>query len=106
VAAVVAGVPAVRDFAGAGTGDSRTLGSFVDGTGTVPLLVASVVTAVVALVLGAVARHEVRARPERYTRASATSTAALTTPARYVAIPALFLAVLAFIAWLATRGLT
>ncbi|MGW2338228.1 caspase, EACC1-associated type [Streptomyces sp. NPDC001685] len=106
VAAVVAGVPAVRDFAGAGTGDSRTLGSFVDGTGTVPLLVASVVTAVVALVLGAVARHEVRARPERYTRGSATSTAALTTPARYVAIPALFLAVLAFIAWLATRGLT
>ncbi|MFE7895536.1 caspase family protein [Streptomyces sp. NPDC057412] len=106
VAAVVAGVPAVRDFVDAGTGDSRSLGSFVDGTGTVPLLVASVVTAAVALVLGAVARHEVRARPERYTRGSTGSTAALTALARYMAIPALFLAVVAFIAWLATRGLT
>ncbi|MEU6533790.1 caspase family protein [Streptomyces sp. NPDC046928] len=106
VAAVVAGVPAVRDFADAGSGDSRSLGSFVDGTGTVPSLVASVVTAAVALVLGAVAHHELRARPERYTRGAATSTTALTTLTRCLAIPALFLAVLVFIAWLATRGLT
>ncbi|MGV9642516.1 hypothetical protein ACWEGS_24345 [Streptomyces sp. NPDC004822] len=39
-------------------------------------------------------------------RRSAGSTAALTVLARCTAIPALFLAVVAFIAWPATRGLT
>ncbi|MCF2538272.1 MULTISPECIES: caspase, EACC1-associated type [Streptomyces] len=106
VAAAVSGVRAVRDFADAGTGDARSLGSFVEGTGTVPLLVASVLTAVVALVLGTVARHDLRARPERYTQGSTALTKALTSPARWLAVPALVLAVLAFVAWLATRSLT
>ncbi|XHM64506.1 hypothetical protein ACE6JH_30535 [Streptomyces nigra] len=106
VAAALSGVRAVRDFADAGTGDSRSLGSFVEGTGAVPLLVASVLTAVVALVLSSVARHDLRARPERYTQGSTTLTKALTSLARWLAVPALVLAVLAFIAWLATRSLT
>ncbi|MFD6311313.1 caspase, EACC1-associated type [Streptomyces nigra] len=106
VAAALSGVRAVRDFADAGTGDSRSLGSFVEGTGAVPLLVASVLTAVVALVLSSVARHDLRARPERYTQGSTALTKALTSLARWLAVPALVLAVLAFIAWLATRSLT
>ncbi|MGX1493994.1 caspase family protein [Streptomyces tendae] len=106
VAAALSGVRAVRDFDDAGTGDSRSLGSFVEGTGAVPLLVASVLTAVVALVLSSVARHDLRARPERYTQGSTALTKALTSLARWLAVPALVLAVLAFIAWLATRSLT
>ncbi|MFK4869453.1 caspase family protein [Streptomyces sp. CSMPJR101] len=106
VAAALSGVRAVRDFDDAGTGDSRSLGSFVEGTGAVPLLVASVLTAVVALVLTSVARHDLRARPERYTQGSTALTKALTSLARWLAVPALVLAVLAFIAWLATRSLT
>lgn len=106
VAAALSGVRAVRDFDDAGTGDSRSLGSFVEGTGAVPLLVASVLTAVVALVLSSVARHDLRARPERYAQGSTALTKALTSLARWLAVPALVLAVLAFIAWLATRSLT
>ncbi|MEV8089577.1 caspase, EACC1-associated type [Streptomyces nigra] len=106
VAAALSGVRAVRDFADAGTGDSRSLGSFVEGTGTMPLLVASVLTAVVAIVLSTVARHDLRARPERYTQGSTALTKALTSLTRWLAVPALVLAVLAFIAWLATRSLT
>ncbi len=68
--------------------------------GALPTLTVCLITAAVALVAGAFARHEAEARRERYTRRAAGSTRTLTSIAKGLAVPALILAVLAGIAYL------
>jgi hypothetical protein len=58
------------------------------------------ITGAVALVVGAVARHDLGTRQEHYTRQAASTTHTLTSIAKGLAIPALVLAVLAGIAYL------
>ncbi|MFE8958661.1 caspase family protein [Streptomyces iakyrus] len=68
--------------------------------GALTPLIVCLITGAVALVVGAVARHEVATHREHYTRQAASSTHTLTSIAKGLAIPALVLAVLAGIAYL------
>ncbi|PNG19857.1 caspase family protein [Streptomyces cahuitamycinicus] len=68
--------------------------------GALTPLTVCLITGAVALVAGAVARHDVGARQEHYTRQAASTTHTLTSIAQGLAIPALVLAVLAGIAYL------
>ncbi|WP_051814634.1 caspase family protein [Streptomyces iakyrus] len=68
--------------------------------GALTPLIVCLVTGAVALVVGAVARHDLGTRREHYTRQAASSTHTLTSIAKGLAIPALVLAVLAGIAYL------
>jgi hypothetical protein len=70
----------------------------------VPPLVVCLITSVAALVLGAFARHELRARAERYTARSAGAANALTATAKMLAVPALTLAGLIGLAYLVAKG--
>ncbi|MEU2062297.1 hypothetical protein [Streptomyces sp. NPDC013455] len=68
--------------------------------GALTPLVVSLITAAVTLVAGALARHELAARRNRYARPAASTTRTLTSLAKGLAIPSLLLAVLAGIAYL------
>jgi hypothetical protein len=68
--------------------------------GALTPLIVCLATGAVALVAGAVARHDLETRQEHYTRQAASSTRTLTSVAKGLAIPALVLAVLAGIAYL------
>ncbi|PTH85582.1 hypothetical protein C9J60_25475 [Streptomyces sp. A244] len=68
--------------------------------GALTPLIVCLITGAVALVVGAVARHDLGTRREHYTRQAASSTHTLTSIAKGLAVPALVLAVLAGIAYL------
>ncbi|MFJ5730856.1 caspase family protein [Streptomyces paradoxus] len=68
--------------------------------GALTPLIVCLITGAVALIVGAVARHDLGTRQEHYTRQAARSTHTLTSLAKGLAIPALVLAVLAGIAYL------
>ncbi|MGW2834977.1 caspase family protein [Streptomyces sp. NPDC001286] len=68
--------------------------------GALPPLIVCLITAAVALVVGALARHDVEARREHYTRQTVGGTQTLTSIAKGLAIPALILAVLLGIIYL------
>ncbi|CQR60812.1 hypothetical protein [Streptomyces leeuwenhoekii] len=102
VMAAVRAVEAVKDRVTAGPGSE--LRTHVEAVGTVPPLVVCLITSVAALVLGALARHELRARGERHTARSAGAANALTATARMLAVPALTLAGLIGLAYLVARG--
>ncbi len=72
--------------------------------GALTSLTVCLVTGAAALITGALARHDLSARRERYTRQAAGRTHTLTSIAKGVAIPALVLAVLAGIAYLVGSG--
>ncbi|MEU5311917.1 caspase family protein [Streptomyces sp. NPDC021562] len=67
--------------------------------GVLASLTVCLITGALALVVGALARHDLRRRRERYTTQAAGITQALTSIAKGLAIPALVLAVLADIAY-------
>ncbi|WP_052808699.1 caspase family protein [Streptomyces cyaneogriseus] len=102
VMAAVRAVEAVKDRITAGPGSE--LQTHVEAVGMVPPLVVCLVTAAAALVLGAVARHELRARAERHTARSAGAANALTATAKMLAVPALTLAGLIGLAYLVAKG--
>ncbi|MFF3850582.1 caspase domain-containing protein [Streptomyces sp. NPDC002328] len=83
--------------------DRRTaggdLGDHLGDVGVASTLVVAVITAVLALVLAALARHDLAARPHRYRTASSGATRSLAWTARLVAITALVLALLMMIAY-------
>ncbi|MFF7870781.1 caspase domain-containing protein [Streptomyces qaidamensis] len=84
-------------------GDAGVYGNVEDNVrehGALLPLTVCLITGAVALVVGAVARHDVGTRREHYTRQAASSTHTLTSIAKGLAIPALVLAVLAGIAYL------
>ncbi|WP_432154110.1 caspase family protein [Streptomyces tricolor] len=68
--------------------------------GALTPLAVSLITAAVALVVGALARYDLEARRDRYDRRAATGTRTLTSFAKGLAIPSLILAVLASVAYL------
>jgi hypothetical protein len=68
--------------------------------GALPPLIVCLITAALALVVSAFARHDVAARRERYTRRTAGSTHTVTSIAKGLATPALILAVLLGLAYL------
>ncbi|OIJ63628.1 caspase family protein [Streptomyces mangrovisoli] len=68
--------------------------------GALTPLILCLVTGALALVVGAYARHDLGARPARYTRQAASTTQALTSLTKWLAIPALILALLVDIAYL------
>ncbi|MEU3936810.1 caspase family protein [Streptomyces sp. NPDC029044] len=84
-------------------GEEGVQGSIEDNVreyGALTPLIVCLVTGALALVVGAVARHDLGTRREHYTRQAASSTHTLTAIAKGLAIPALVLAVLAGIAYL------
>ncbi|AMW15000.1 hypothetical protein A4E84_39400 [Streptomyces qaidamensis] len=84
-------------------GDAGVYGNVEDNVrehGVLTPLIVCLITGAVALVVGAVARHDLGTRREHYTRQAAGSTRTLTSIAKGLAIPALILAVLAGIAYL------
>ncbi|MFC8142467.1 caspase domain-containing protein [Streptomyces paradoxus] len=68
--------------------------------GALTPLIVCLITGAVALVVGAIARHDLRTRQQRYAKQAANATHTLTSIAKGLAIPALVLAVLAGIAYL------
>jgi uncharacterized membrane protein len=58
------------------------------------------ITAATALVLTALARHDLRARQDRYTTSASSWTGGLSSLAKSLAVPALILGVLALITYL------
>ncbi|GHH17598.1 caspase family protein [Streptomyces lanatus] len=103
ILAVVEAAEAVSDRAAEAQGPK--LRHYAEQTNLEVYLIVSAVTAIAALVLNSVARHHVRAHPDRYTSAMTGLTATLTSLVRYFAIPALILAVLAGVAYYVARGL-
>ncbi|MEU2747433.1 caspase family protein [Streptomyces collinus] len=83
-----------------GEGVHGTIEDNVREYGALTPLIVCLATGAVALVVGAVARHDLETRQEHYTRQAASSTRTLTSVAKGLAIPALVLAVLAGIAYL------
>ncbi|MFD8307870.1 hypothetical protein ACFV29_36910 [Streptomyces sp. NPDC059690] len=71
--------------------------------GALPPLIVCLITAAVALVACALARHDVEARREHYTRQTAGGTRTLTSIAKGLATPALILAVLLGLAYLLAK---
>ncbi|QIJ62003.1 caspase family protein [Streptomyces sp. JB150] len=96
--AIRAGVAAVVDRSGKGL-----FGNVEDSVrehAALPPLTASLIIAAVALIAGALARHDLSARHERYSRRAESWVRALTAFAKGLAVPALILAVLTGIAYL------
>ncbi|MFH8798621.1 caspase domain-containing protein [Streptomyces sp. NPDC017936] len=101
VIAVQRAVDAVAGRRAAGTGGR--LPYYVQEAGLFPPLIVSLVTAGVALTLGAVARHELTARRHRCPPAAASATETMTTVTKGLAVPALVLGVLTVVAYLVAR---
>ncbi len=98
VLAIQAAVAAVME-----RGDAGVYGNVEDNVrehGALTPLIVCLITGAVALVVGAFARHDLRARREHYTSKAASGTHTLTSIAKGLAIPALILAVLAGITYL------
>lgn len=82
---------------------SETTGNIEDNVhtqGALPLLTVSLITAALALVVGALARHDLRTRRARYAAPAANATRSLTSVAKGLAVPALVLALLGLVAYL------
>ncbi|MFF5013035.1 caspase domain-containing protein [Streptomyces sp. NPDC001165] len=95
---VVAVVKAVQ--ASVDRGNAGQNGNFEDfAQGLLPPLIASLVSAVAALTLGALARQELRSRRRRYTPGAKSVTRALVSAARLCAVPVVVLAVIMSIAY-------
>ncbi|CAL9574033.1 hypothetical protein SUDANB58_04895 [Streptomyces sp. enrichment culture] len=87
-----------------GPGAVGELQAQVEKAGVLPPLVTCLVTAAAALVLEAFARHDLRARGDRYGAWPAGAARALTAMAKVLAAPALTLAALIGIAYLVVKG--
>lgn len=81
-----------------------TLQEHVEAAGMLSPLVTCLITSAAALVLGAVARHDLRVRSGRYTAGSAGTANALAATAKALAVPALVLAALIGVAYLVAKG--
>ncbi|MFD5794072.1 caspase domain-containing protein [Streptomyces diastatochromogenes] len=84
--------------------DRRTgaFSTFAESAGVhavVPFLITALITAVAALLLGAVARHDLSVRRKRYTQGVKSATLYMTSAAKRCAVPVLVLAVLMSIAY-------
>ncbi|MER5451260.1 caspase family protein [Streptomyces sp. NPDC002766] len=99
--AVQAAVAAVRERSHEGV--QGNVEDNIHNHGALPPLIVCLITAAVALVAGALARHDVEARREHYTRQTAGGTQTLTSIAKGLAIPALILAVLLGLAYLLAK---
>ncbi|MGW5459032.1 caspase family protein [Streptomyces sp. NPDC003996] len=102
IVAVVAAVKASIDRAHAGpTGEFE---EYAHRYGLVGLLEASLITALVALLLSALARHELGARREHYAQGARSTTRYLTAAAKRCAIPVVVLGVAMSIAYNVVSG--
>ncbi|KUN95111.1 caspase, EACC1-associated type [Streptomyces resistomycificus] len=86
-------------------GQGGDLKTHISDLGVLTPLIWSLVTAAVALVLVALARHDLRERRDHYTKSASNVTWALTTLAKSLALPALLLAVLTGLACLVGQEL-
>ena len=77
-----------------------SLAKRVQEHGAIPPLTVCLITAAVALVVGALARHDLGARRERYATSAAHGTLSMTSIAKGLAVPALVLGVLMMVAYL------
>ncbi|MFD3497020.1 caspase domain-containing protein [Streptomyces sp. NPDC058676] len=98
VLAAVGAAQAVRDRIEEGPGGA--IADHVGEFGVVRSLTVCLITAAAALVLGAFARHDLRARHDRYTTSASSWTSSLTSLAKGLAVPALILGALALITYL------
>ncbi|MFJ7345318.1 caspase domain-containing protein [Streptomyces sp. NPDC101110] len=88
-------------------GDAGVTGNVEDNLreqGALTPLIVSLISGALAPAVGALARHELDARSERYTRRAVSGTHTLTAIAKGLAIPVLILGVLAGIAYLVGSG--
>ncbi|MFH0520725.1 caspase family protein [Streptomyces sp. M41] len=102
ILAVVDAVEAALERGRAGPG--AELEDFVAARGMITPLVISLITAAVALALSALARHEAKARQERYTNAARGLTTTVALTAKYLAVPVLILAALLGVTYLVARN--
>jgi O-antigen/teichoic acid export membrane protein len=101
VLAAVGAAQAVRKRIEEGPGGG--IAKHVDEFGVVTSLTVCLITGSAALVLGAFARHDVRARGDRYTTSASSWTSSLTSLGMGLAVPALILGALALITYLVGR---
>ncbi|MCQ9183010.1 caspase family protein [Streptomyces sp. IBSBF 2953] len=106
-AAVVTVILAVRAVVAAalvrsGDGKHGSIEQRVHQQGALPLLTVAVITAAVALVAGALARHDREKQQERHASSAANGTRSMTSVAKGLAVPALVLAVLTLVAYMIT----
>ncbi|MFJ3336518.1 hypothetical protein [Streptomyces sp. NPDC086766] len=101
VVAAVAAVPAVVNWTHA---HGSHLVDHVRGTPLLPSLTTALLTALAALICGAVGAYDAAARPNRYSMASTSVTKSLAWTAELLAIPALALGILLGIAYLVVRA--
>jgi hypothetical protein len=92
-------VAAITERSAAGVGGE--IENNIRDHGALTPLIACLIAGGAALIVGALARHDLAERHERYTRQAAGSTRSITSLAKGLAIPALILAVLAGITYLA-----
>ncbi|MFE7927328.1 caspase family protein [Streptomyces sp. NPDC057456] len=85
-------------------GPSGNIEDNVQEHGVLPLLTASLITAAVALAVGAFARHDLGARQGPFARSSTHGTWSMTAVAKGLAVPVLILALLVLVAYLVGRG--
>lgn len=85
-----------------GDGPTGNVEDNIHEQGALPLLTVAVITAAVALVAGALARHDLERRRERHASSAANGTRSMTSVAKGLAVPALVLAVLTLVAYLIT----
>ncbi|MFD9316111.1 caspase family protein [Streptomyces sp. NPDC060053] len=85
-------------------GPSGNIEDNVQDHGVLPLLTASLITAAVALAVGAFARHDLGARQGPFARSSTHGTWSMTAVAKGLAVPVLILALLVLVAYLVGRG--
>lgn len=83
-----------------GEGRGGEIEEHVHDLGVLTPLIMALITAPVALVLGALARHDLYARQDRYTKSASSGARTLTSWAKGLAVPALFLAAVALITYL------
>ncbi|MFJ8198616.1 caspase family protein [Streptomyces sp. NPDC096152] len=101
VVAAVTAVPAVVNWTHA---HGSHLVDHVRGTPLLPSLTTALLTALAALICGAVGAYDVAARPDRYSMASTSVTKSLAWTAKLLAIPALALGILLGIAYLVVHA--
>ncbi|MET7378841.1 caspase family protein [Streptomyces sp. NPDC005526] len=101
VVAAVTAVPAVVNWTHA---HGSRLVDHVRGTPLLPSLTTALLTALAALICGAVGAYDAAARPDRYSMASTSVTRSLAWTARLLAIPALALGILLGIAYLVVHA--
>ncbi|MFJ9021960.1 caspase family protein [Streptomyces sp. NPDC102259] len=85
-------------------GGSGNIEDNVQDHGVLPLLTASLITAAVALAVGAFARHDLGARQGPLARSSTHGTWSMTAVAKGLAVPVLILALLVLVAYLVGKG--